>query len=73
MGHQSLEDEPGAGRPHTAVMDENVAAVRKLITEDSHITYREIEGTRDWVNYHKYKQNKTAVDSLVLSRRRTTD
>ena len=45
MGRQSLEDEPRAGRPHTAVTDENVAAIRKLITEDPHITYREIEAT----------------------------
>ena len=46
MGRQSLEYEPHAGRPHTAVTDENVAAVRKLITEDLHIIiYREIEAT----------------------------
>ena len=38
MGHQSVEDELRAGRPQTSVPDENVAAVRKLITEDPHIT-----------------------------------
>ena len=45
MGCQSLEDEPGGGRPHTAITDENVAAMCKLTTEDLYITYREIEAT----------------------------
>ena len=43
MGCQSLEDEPRAARPHTVMADENVATVPKLITEDPHITYREID------------------------------
>ena len=42
---QSLEDESCAGRSHTAVTDENVASVLKLVIEDPHISYREIETT----------------------------
>ena len=45
MGRQSLEGEPCAGRSHTAVMDGNVGAVRKLITEDPRIINREREAT----------------------------
>ena len=40
MGHKYPEDKPRAGRQHISVKDENVAAVRELITEDTHITYR---------------------------------
>ena len=38
-GRQSLEEKPRAGHLHTAVMDGNVAAVRKLLIEDPHITF----------------------------------
>lgn len=41
-GRSSLKDEPREGRPKTAVVPENVDAVRKLIEEDRHVTYREI-------------------------------
>ncbi|CAH1960456.1 unnamed protein product [Acanthoscelides obtectus] len=42
-GRVSLSDDPRVGAPKTAVAQENVDAVRKLIIEDRHVTYREIE------------------------------
>ena len=53
-----------ASRPHTSVTAENVAAVRKLITQDPHITYHEIEATLEiWSTamntiLHEYLQVK---------------
>ena len=34
---QSLKDNPHSMRPYTAVMDENIIAVKDLINEDRHI------------------------------------
>ncbi|CAH1982766.1 unnamed protein product [Acanthoscelides obtectus] len=42
-GPVSLSDDPRVGAPKTAVTQENVDGVRKLIIEDRHVTYREIE------------------------------
>ncbi|CAH1977550.1 unnamed protein product [Acanthoscelides obtectus] len=42
-GRVSLSDDPRVGAPKMAVTQENVDAVRKLIIEDRHVTYREIE------------------------------
>ncbi|CAH1980565.1 unnamed protein product [Acanthoscelides obtectus] len=42
-GRVSLSDEPRVGAPKTAVTQENVDA--KLIIEDRHVTYREIEAS----------------------------
>ncbi|CAH1985254.1 unnamed protein product [Acanthoscelides obtectus] len=44
-GRVSLSDHPRVGAPKTAVTQENVDAVRKLIIEDRHVTYREIEAS----------------------------
>lgn len=44
-GRISLSDDPRTGPPTTAVTQENVDAVRKLILEDRHVTYREIEAS----------------------------
>ncbi|CAH1964776.1 unnamed protein product [Acanthoscelides obtectus] len=41
----SLSDDPRVGAPKTAVTQGNVDAVRKLIIEDRHVTYREIEAS----------------------------
>ncbi|CAH1956399.1 unnamed protein product [Acanthoscelides obtectus] len=41
----SLSDDPRVGAPKTAVTQENVDAVRKLIIEDRHVTYRGIEAS----------------------------
>ncbi|CAH2013217.1 unnamed protein product [Acanthoscelides obtectus] len=40
-----LSDDPRVGAPKTAVTQENVDAVRKLIIEDRHVTDREIEAS----------------------------
>ncbi|CAH2003604.1 unnamed protein product [Acanthoscelides obtectus] len=42
---RSLSEDPRVGAPRTAVTQENVNAVRKLIIEDRHVTYREIEAS----------------------------
>ncbi|CAH2011740.1 unnamed protein product [Acanthoscelides obtectus] len=39
----NLSDDPRVGALNTAVTQENVDPVRKLIIEDRHVTYREIE------------------------------
>ncbi|CAH1995549.1 unnamed protein product [Acanthoscelides obtectus] len=52
-GRVSLSDDPRVGAPKTAVTEENVDAVRKLIIEDRHVTYREIEAS--------FKISKTSI------------
>lgn len=42
-GRSSLTDEVKEGRPKSVVVPENIDAVRKLIEEDRHVTYHEIE------------------------------
>jgi histone-lysine N-methyltransferase SETMAR len=42
-GRRTLKDDPREGRPKSAVVPENIDAVRKLIEEDRHVTYLEIE------------------------------
>ncbi|CAH1996407.1 unnamed protein product [Acanthoscelides obtectus] len=44
-GRVSLSDDPSVGAPKTAITQKNVDAVRKLIIEDRHVTYREIEAS----------------------------
>ncbi|KAL0869565.1 hypothetical protein ABMA27_005831 [Loxostege sticticalis] len=46
-GRVKLSDESRQGRPKTSVTQENVDVVRKLIEEDRHVTYREIQATLD--------------------------
>ena len=38
----SLKDEEKEGRPRTALTNENVVKVKKLIDEDRHITFNQI-------------------------------
>ena len=45
FGRTSLKDEPREGRPKSVVVTENIDAVRKLIEEDRHVTYLEIEAS----------------------------
>ena len=40
---RSLKDEVREGRPKTAVASDNIYAVRELIMQDCHVTYREIQ------------------------------
>lgn len=44
-GRTSLSDDPRTGPPRTAVTQTNIDAVRQLITDDRHVTYREIESS----------------------------
>ncbi|CAH1979412.1 unnamed protein product [Acanthoscelides obtectus] len=56
-GRVSLSDDPRVGAPKTAVTQENVDAVRKLIIEDRHVTYREIEAS--------LKISKTSIQKIL--------
>ncbi|CAH1984640.1 unnamed protein product [Acanthoscelides obtectus] len=64
--HQStislLSDDPRVGAPKTAVTQENVDAVRKLIIEDRHVTYREIEAklVSRWIPHLLTEEQKAA-------------
>ena len=42
-GLRSLKDEVREGHPKTAVVSENIDAVRELIMQDRHVIYLEIE------------------------------
>ena len=39
-GRTSLEDEEMSGRLSTAVTEDNIDAVEKMVREDAHVTYR---------------------------------
>ncbi|CAH2021675.1 unnamed protein product [Acanthoscelides obtectus] len=56
-GRVSLSDDPRVGAPRTAVTQENVDAVRKLIIEDRHVIYREIEAS--------LKISKTSIQKIL--------
>ena len=45
LGRSSLSHASGPGRPKTAMTQENIDAVCKLILEDRHVTYEQIETT----------------------------
>ncbi|CAH2088300.1 unnamed protein product [Euphydryas editha] len=42
-GHTSVSDKSREGCPKSAFTEDNIIAVRQLIFEDRHVTYREIE------------------------------
>ena len=42
---RSLKDELREGRSKTAIVSENIVAVRELIMQDRHVTYLEIEAS----------------------------
>ena len=44
---RSFKDEDRAGLSKTVVVSENIDAVRELIMQDRHVTYREIEASLD--------------------------
>ncbi|XP_025154440.1 histone-lysine N-methyltransferase SETMAR-like [Harpegnathos saltator] len=44
-GRSSLSDEFREGRPKSVVVPENIDAVREVILQDRHVTYREIEAS----------------------------
>ncbi|CAH2012398.1 unnamed protein product, partial [Acanthoscelides obtectus] len=59
---RSLSDDPRVGAPKMAVTQENVDAVRKLIIEDRHVTYREIEAklVSRWIPHLLTEEQKAA-------------
>ncbi|CAH1976783.1 unnamed protein product [Acanthoscelides obtectus] len=61
-GRVSLSDDPRVGAPKTAVTQENVDAVRKLIIEDRHVTYRAIEAklVSRWIPHLLTEEQKAA-------------
>ena len=42
-GNMEIEDEPRSGRPITKTTSENIELVRKVIEEDPHCSYEDIE------------------------------
>ncbi|CAH2009091.1 unnamed protein product, partial [Acanthoscelides obtectus] len=56
-GRVSLSDDFRVGAPETAVTQENVDDLRKLIIEERHVTYREIEAS--------LKISKTSVQKIL--------
>ncbi|CAH1979967.1 unnamed protein product [Acanthoscelides obtectus] len=56
-GRVSLSDDPRVGAPKTAVTQENVDGVRKLIIEDRHVAYSEIEAS--------LKISKTPIQKIL--------
>ena len=44
-GRSSLQNEFGEGRPKSVVVPQTIDAMRQLILQDRHVTYREIEAT----------------------------
>ncbi|CAH1975670.1 unnamed protein product [Acanthoscelides obtectus] len=66
-GRVSLSDDPRVGAPKTAVIQENFDAVRKLIIEDGHVTYREIEASLKISNtsVQKISHEELGVRKLV--------
>ncbi|CAH2020961.1 unnamed protein product [Acanthoscelides obtectus] len=61
-GRVSLSDDPRLGAQKTAVTQENVDGVRKLIIEDRHVTYREIEAklVSRWIPHLLTEEQKAA-------------
>ena len=56
-GRESVSDESREGRPKSVVNPKNIDAVRKMIEEDRHVTYHEIEATLGI--------SKTAIQSIL--------
>ena len=50
-GRPSLKDEVREGRPKTAVVSENIDAVREVTMQDCHVTYRAIEASLSISSY----------------------
>lgn len=65
-GRRSLKDEPREGRPISAVTPENIDAVQKMIEEDRHVTYFEIEAylSISAPSIHTILHDKLAVRKL---------
>ena len=44
-GRKSTEDEPRSGRPTSSATQENIDAIRKIVEDDPHATYENIQQT----------------------------
>jgi len=64
-GRSSLQDEFREGRPKSAVTPENIDAVRELIIQDRHVTYREIQAS---LNISMTPINKILHDHLAVKK-----
>lgn len=53
----SVQHQKGAGRPPTAITEENIAAVKKIIEKDNRATYGAIE--------HELKIGSSAVNTII--------
>ncbi|CAH1998866.1 unnamed protein product [Acanthoscelides obtectus] len=64
LAESLLSDDPRVGASKTAVTQENVDAVRKLIIEDTHVTYRAIEASLKlvsrWIPHLLTEEQKAA-------------
>jgi [histone H3]-lysine36 N-dimethyltransferase SETMAR len=65
-GRRSLTDEFREGRPKSVVVPQNIDAVEKMIREDRHVTYREIEATLgiSMTSIHKILHEHLAVKKI---------
>ncbi|GFX34698.1 uncharacterized protein TNCV_2514141 [Trichonephila clavipes] len=48
----SLQHEEHTGRSRSAVIPDNVFAIRKMLMDDNHCTYQMIDGTEFWARSH---------------------
>ena len=66
FGRRSLTDKFREGRPKSVVVPENIDAVEKMIREDRHVTYREIEATLgiSMTSIHKILHEHLAVKKI---------
>ena len=71
--HQSFKDEVREGRQKTDIVSENIDAMRKLLMQDRHVTYRELEASLgiSATSLHSILHESLAVKRLVLVRYRT--
>ena len=69
-GRSSLQDEFREGRPKSNVVPETIDAVRQLILQDRHVTYRRIEptfGIRGTSIHSIFHENLTRVNPEIFT------
>lgn len=73
-GRSVLTDEVKEGRPKSVVVPQNIDAVRELIMQDRHVTYREIEASLgiSMTSIYKILHEHLAVKKFVHVGFRTT-
>ena len=65
-GRRSLKDEFRKGRPKTAIVPENIDAVRELTIQDRHVTYRKINASlgNSLISMHSILHEHLAVQKI---------